>query len=45
MNIITAKEDLKKGKTIYDMPLRVAYYARVSTDKDDQLNSLENQQG
>ena len=26
------------------MPLRVVYYARVSTDKDDQLNSLENQQ-
>lgn len=26
------------------MPLKVAYYARVSTDKDDQLNSLENQQ-
>lgn len=25
------------------MILRVAAYARVSTDKDDQLNSLENQ--
>ena len=31
------------GKTIYDMNLRVADYGRVSTDKDDQLNSLENQ--
>ena len=44
MDIKKAREDLRKGKTIYDMPLRVAYYARVSTDKDDQLNSLENQQ-
>ena len=43
MNIKSAREDLSKGKTIYDMNLRVAYYARVSTDKDDQLNSLENQ--
>ena len=37
MNVKKAREDLRKGKTIYDMPLRVAYYARVSTDKDDQL--------
>ncbi len=44
MDVKKAREDLRKGKTIYDMPLRVVYYARVSTDKDDQLNSLENQQ-
>ena len=44
MDIKKAREDLRKGKTIYDMPLKVVYYARVSTDKDDQLNSLENQQ-
>lgn len=44
MNIKKAREDLRKGKAIYDMPLKVGYYARVSTDKDDQLNSLENQQ-
>ena len=44
MDIKKAREDLRKGKTIYDMPLRVVFYARVSTDKDDQLNSLENQQ-
>ena len=43
MDIRKTREELRKGKTIYDMPLRVAYYARVSTDKDDQLNSLENQ--
>ncbi len=44
LDIKKTREELRKGKTIYDMPLNVAYYARVSTDKDDQLNSLENQQ-
>ena len=34
---------LAAGKTIEDIPLKVVYYARVSTDKDEQLNSLENQ--
>ena len=43
MNIKSAREELLRGKTIYDMNLRAAYYARVSTEKDDQLNSLENQ--
>lgn len=37
------REQLKYG-TIYDLPLRVTFYARVSTDKDEQLNSLENQE-
>ncbi len=44
MEIKKAREELRKGKTIYDMNLKVAYYGRVSTDKNDQLNSLENQQ-
>ena len=44
MDIKKTREELRKGKTIYDMNLKVGYYARVSTDKDDQLNSLENQQ-
>ncbi len=30
-------------KTIYDLPLRVTFYARVSTEKKEQLNSLQNQ--
>ena len=30
-------------KTIYEIPLRVTYYARVSSDSDEQLNSLSNQ--
>ncbi len=37
------REQLKTC-TIYDLPLRVTFYARVSTDKDEQLNSLENQE-
>jgi len=32
-----------RTKSIFDIPLRVTFYARVSTDKDEQLNSLENQ--
>ena len=32
-----------KTKSIYDIPLRVTYYARVSSEKDEQLNSLDNQ--
>ena len=34
---------LLKTKTIYDIPLRVTYYARVSSESDEQLNSLGNQ--
>ncbi len=34
---------LQRTKTIYDIPLRVTFYARVSTDSDEQLNSLDNQ--
>lgn len=43
MDILKARADMILGKTIYDMNLRVADYGRVSTDKDDQVNSLENQ--
>jgi len=43
MNLIQLKETLNNGTSIFDMPLRVVYYARVSTDKDEQLNSLDNQ--
>ncbi len=43
INILKAREELKYGKSIFDMNLRVVYYARVSTEKDEQLNSLENQ--
>ena len=30
-------------KSIYDIPLRVTFYARVSSESDEQLNSLGNQ--
>ena len=34
---------LLRTKSIYDIPLRVTYYARVSSDTDEQINSLDNQ--
>ena len=42
MDIHTARQWLK-AKSIYDIPMRVTYYARVSSEKDEQLNSLGNQ--
>ena len=42
-NLISIKKQLESGKNIFEMPLRVCFYARVSTDKDEQLNSLDNQ--
>lgn len=42
MDIHAVREQLKY-KTIYDIPMRVTYYARVSSDSDEQLNSLGNQ--
>lgn len=32
-----------KVSSIYDIPIRVTFYARVSSEKDEQLNSLDNQ--
>ncbi len=43
MNVLRIRNEMRSGKSIFDIPLRVTYYARVSTDKDEQLNSLENQ--
>lgn len=37
------REQLRMGKSLYDLPLRVTYYARVSTDKLEQQGSLKNQ--
>ena len=42
MDILSIRAALKT-KSIYDLPLRVTYYARVSSDTDEQLNSLDNQ--
>ena len=43
MNILKVRSEMRKGRSIFDLPLRVTFYARVSTDKSEQLNSLENQ--
>ncbi len=42
MNIHQKREELKY-KSIYDIDMRVTFYARVSSEKDEQLNSLDNQ--
>ena len=42
MDIHEARQMLRY-KTIYELPLRVTYYARVSSESDEQLNSLGNQ--
>lgn len=43
MTIRALREQLRMGKSIYDLPLRVTYYARVSTEKLEQQGSLEHQ--
>ena len=42
MDIYDLRKALKTT-SIFELPLRVTYYARVSTEKIEQLNSLENQ--
>ena len=42
MDIHHIRQELKR-RSIYDLPLRVTYYARVSSESDEQLNSLGNQ--
>ena len=42
MDIFKVRSELRT-KSIYDIPLRVTYYARVSSESDEQLNSLDNQ--
>lgn len=42
MDIHSVRQQLKL-KSIYDLPLRVTFYARVSSESDEQLNSLGNQ--
>jgi len=42
MDIHSVRQMLKT-KSIYDVPLRVTFYARVSSESDEQLNSLGNQ--
>ena len=43
MRFYKVREEILKGKNIAELPLRVTFYARVSTETDEQLNSLDNQ--
>lgn len=43
MDIYKIRNEILNGKSINNMDLRVVFYARVSTDYDTQISSLENQ--
>ena len=43
MEVRKIRSEMRRGRSFYDLPLRVTFYARVSTDQDEQINSLENQ--
>lgn len=43
MNVFEVQKLLNRGIRIQEIPMRVTFYARVSSEKDEQLNSLENQ--
>lgn len=42
MDIHNIRQQLR-SESIFEIPLRVTYYARVSSESDEQLNSLGNQ--
>ena len=44
MDIYSVANQMKlERKTIFDLPLRVTFYGRVSTTREEQENSIENQ--
>ena len=43
MDLYTVRNNIMKGVSLQELKLRVCFYARVSTDKDEQLHSLQNQ--
>ena len=43
MDLYKIRSELSKGISINSMPLKVTYYSRVSTEHDEQINSLKNQ--
>lgn len=43
MDLYDARSALSGGRSIFELPMRVTYYARVSTEKDAQLHSLSAQ--
>jgi Site-specific recombinases, DNA invertase Pin homologs len=44
MQLYHIKNLLSNGASVYDIPLRVTYYARVSTESDSQIHSLKSQE-
>ena len=42
MDLHSIRQSLRT-KSIYDLPLRVTYYARVSSESGEKINSLCNQ--
>ena len=43
MDLYTVRNNIMKGASLQELNLRVCFYARVSTDKDEQLHSLQSQ--
>ncbi len=43
MDIYNMRTAMSTGKSVYELPLRVTFYARVSTGSDEQAHSLVNQ--
>lgn len=43
MDLYTVRNNIMKGVPLQELNLNVCFYARVSTDKDEQLHSLSNQ--
>ena len=43
MDLYTVRNNIMKGIPLQELKLRVCFYARVSTDKDEQLHSLSAQ--
>lgn len=43
MDLYTVRNNIMKGVPLQELNLKVCFYARVSTDKDEQLHSLQSQ--
>lgn len=43
MDLYTVRNNIMEGVPLQELNLRVCFYARVSTDKDEQLHSLQSQ--
>ena len=43
MDLYTVRNNIMKGTPLGELNLRVVFYARVSTDKDEQIHSLKSQ--